>query len=139
MTKTVALVELLKTMLEPFLPRIELAFVFGSVAKDEDTAASDIDLMIISGSLTYADVFPCLEKASVGMGRAIQPSLYPREGLCKRISTKCHTCACTTQDMDYRWGSELLANLECHSRRTYDRAEDFFPNPLMVTPCKHVP
>ena len=88
LTKTVALVEPLKTVLEPFLPKIELAFVFGSVAKGEDTASSDIDLMIVSDSLTYADVFPCLEKASVGMGRAIQPSLYPREELCKRISTK---------------------------------------------------
>ncbi len=66
----------------------KLAFVFGSVAKGEDTASSDVDLMIVSESLTYADVFPGLEKASVGMGRAIQPSLYPREELCKRISTK---------------------------------------------------
>ncbi|MFO7553300.1 MAG: nucleotidyltransferase domain-containing protein, partial [Haliea sp.] len=87
LTKTVALVEPLKAALEPFLPKIELAFVFGSVAKGEDTASSDIDLMIISDSLTYADVFPALEKASVGMGRAIQPSLYPREELCKRINT----------------------------------------------------
>ncbi len=59
----------------------KLAFGFGSVAKGEDTASSDIDLMIISESLTYADVFPGLEKASVGMGRAIQPSLYPLDNL----------------------------------------------------------
>ena len=88
LTKTVALVEPLKAALEPFLLKIELAFVFGSVAKGEDTASSDIVLMIVSDSLTYADVFPDLEKASVGMGRAIQPTLYPREELCKRISTK---------------------------------------------------
>jgi hypothetical protein len=50
MSKTVALVEPLKTALQPFLPNIELAFVYGSVAKGEDTASSDIDLMIISDS-----------------------------------------------------------------------------------------
>tara|TARA_R110002110_G_scaffold63319_1_gene176262 strand:- start:22018 stop:22653 length:636 start_codon:yes stop_codon:yes gene_type:complete len=88
LTKTVALVEPLKAALEPFLSKIELAFVFGSVAKGEDTASSDIDLMIISDSLTYADVFPGLEQASVGMGRAIQPTLYPRDELCKRINTE---------------------------------------------------
>jgi len=88
LTKTVALVEPLKTALEPILPKIELAFVFGSVAKGEDAASSDIDLMIISDSLTYADVFPGLEQASVGLGRALQPTLYPREELCKRISTE---------------------------------------------------
>jgi predicted nucleotidyltransferase len=88
LTKTVALLEPLKAALKPFLPKIELAFVFGSVARGEDTASSDIDLMIISDSLTYADVFPGLEKASVGMGRAIQPTLYLREELCKRINTE---------------------------------------------------
>jgi predicted nucleotidyltransferase len=87
MSKTVALVEPLKTALQPFLPNIELAFVYGSVAKGEDTASSDIDLMIISDSLTYADVFPALEKASVVTGRPIQPTLYPRDELAMRIST----------------------------------------------------
>ncbi|MFN2329697.1 MAG: hypothetical protein ABR612_12345 [Chromatocurvus sp.] len=37
---------------DPLSKGIELAFVFGSVAKWEDTAASDIDLMIISASLS---------------------------------------------------------------------------------------
>lgn len=50
LNKTVALVELLKVALEPILPVIELAFLFGSVAKGEDTASSDIDLMIINDS-----------------------------------------------------------------------------------------
>lgn len=87
LSKTVALVESLKTALQPFLPNIELAFVYGSVAKGEDTASSDIDLMIISDSLTCADVFPALERVSVVMGGAIKPTLYPRDELATRIST----------------------------------------------------
>lgn len=88
LSKTVALVEPLKTALDPFQPKINLAFVYGSVAKGEDTASSDIDLMIISDTLTYADVFPALEEASTGMGRAIQPTLYPQDELAMRINSE---------------------------------------------------
>ena len=88
LSKTVALVEPLKAALEPFREKIELAFVFGSVAKGEDTASSDIDLIIVSDSLTYADVFPTLETASTGIGRVIQPTLYQRDELARRISSE---------------------------------------------------
>jgi predicted nucleotidyltransferase len=83
--KTVALVEPLKAVLHPFLPDIEMAFVCGSVAKGEDTASSDIDLMIVSDSLTYANVFPALEGASVELHRKVEPTLYSRGELAKRI------------------------------------------------------
>jgi predicted nucleotidyltransferase len=39
---------------------IRPAFVYGSVAKASDQSASDIDLMIISDTLTYGDVFGAL-------------------------------------------------------------------------------
>ena len=83
--KTVALVEPLKTALKPFIQNIELAFVYGSVAKKSDTASSDIDLMIVSDELTYADVFPALEDISAELQRGIQPTIYSHEELTKRI------------------------------------------------------
>ena len=83
--KTTALVEPLKAVLQPFLTQIELAFVYGSVAKKSDTASSDIDLMIISTSLTYADIFPALEEVSNQLQRSIQPTIYSLEELTKRI------------------------------------------------------
>jgi predicted nucleotidyltransferase len=85
--KTVGLVDPLKAVLEPFLADIRLAFVYGSVAKGKDSASSDIDLMIISDSLTYADVFPALERVSTELGRAIQPTLYTWAELEKRIKS----------------------------------------------------
>jgi predicted nucleotidyltransferase len=69
------------------LTRIELAFVYGSVAKKSDTASSDIDLMIISDSLTYADIFPALEELSDNLQRNIQPTIYSPEELTKRIQS----------------------------------------------------
>jgi predicted nucleotidyltransferase len=85
--KTVGLVDPLKKVLEPFLADMHMAFVYGSVAKGVDSASSDIDLMIISDSLTYADVFPALERVSAELGRAVQPTLYSRAELEKRIKS----------------------------------------------------
>ena len=38
--------------------------MYGSVAKATDRATSDIDLMIISDSLTYGEVFGALERVT---------------------------------------------------------------------------
>ncbi len=55
--KTVGLAEPLRDALKPLAKRIAAAFVYGSVAKKQDTATSDIDLMVISGKVTYSDLF----------------------------------------------------------------------------------
>ena len=43
------------------------------MAKATDQAASDIDLMIISDSLTYGDVFGALERVTRSVAREITP------------------------------------------------------------------
>jgi len=85
--KTVGLAEPLKEALKPLADQIALAFVFGSVAKKSDSAASDIDLMLISDTLVYADVFQALEELSHRLGRAIQPTLYSKVELAKRVES----------------------------------------------------
>jgi len=83
--KTIGLAEPLKEALKPFLQQIEIAFIYGSVAKRNDSASSDIDLMIISDVLTYADVFPVLEEISSQLGRSIQPTIYSKAELNNRV------------------------------------------------------
>ena len=56
--------------------QIALAFVYGSIAKGGDKAASDIDLMIVSDSLTLEDAFKALAAAETQLGRTVNPSLY---------------------------------------------------------------
>lgn len=85
--KTVGVAEPLKNGLLPFIEQIELAFVYGSVAKKYDTAVSDIDLMIVSERLTYAEVFPILEKVSGELQRNIQPTIYSHAELVTRINS----------------------------------------------------
>lgn len=85
--KTMGLADVLRAALEPIAPQIALAFVYGSVAAQKDTAASDIDVMIASEDLGYADVFGALENAAATLGRKVNPTLYTSAGLAKRIST----------------------------------------------------
>src|SRR5688572_1680971 len=61
--KTSGLADVLRAALTPVAPGIRAAFVYGSIAKGQDTASSDIDLMVVSDCLTYADLFGALEKA----------------------------------------------------------------------------
>lgn len=83
--KTSGLADVLRASLAPIGGRIRAAFVYGSVATHRDTAASDIDLMIISDDLSYADLFMMLEDASKRLGRAVNPTIYSEAELTKRV------------------------------------------------------
>jgi len=83
--KTFGLAEPLRVALTPLAAQIKCAFVFGSVAKKQDTASSDIDLMVISDCLGYADAFAALEAASTQLGRTVNPTIYSTKELAKRI------------------------------------------------------
>ena len=79
--KTVALTDVLR----PALAEAGLAFIYGSIAKGDDTASSDIDLMVVSDRLAYADLFAALEKASTELGRKIAPTIYSSKEFTKRV------------------------------------------------------
>lgn len=82
--KTVGLAEPLRAALAPLAANILAAFVYGSVAKRQDTAASDIDLMVISDTVGYADLYAALESVAARLGRAVNPTVYTRRQLAKR-------------------------------------------------------
>jgi len=83
--KTVGLADVLRAALAPVSPDIRAAFVYGSIAKGQDTAASDIDLMVVSDRLTHADLFAALERASEQLGRKVAPTIYSSKELSKRV------------------------------------------------------
>lgn len=83
--KTMGLADVLRTALAPLAPQVHAAFVYGSVARQQDTAQSDVDLMIISRSLSYAEVFGALEGASAKLARQINPTLYTPDDFARRI------------------------------------------------------
>jgi predicted nucleotidyltransferase len=83
--KTSGLAEVLRIALGPMSERIRAAFVYGSIARGEDTASSDIDLMVVGEGLTYADLFSALESASARLGRKVAPTIYAPKELTKRV------------------------------------------------------
>jgi predicted nucleotidyltransferase len=86
--KTVGLAEPLRDALKPVASNIRVAFVYGSVAKATDQAASDIDLMVVSDNLSYADVFGALDKLSRALGRNVNPTVYSAAEFSKRAKNE---------------------------------------------------
>jgi len=83
--KTIGLAEPLREALAPLADEITAAFVYGSVAKRSDTVSSDIDLLILSDTLAYADIVGALHPLIEQLGREINPTLYSRAEITKRI------------------------------------------------------
>ena len=84
--KTMGLADVLRAALAPLEAQVSTAFVYGSVAKQQDTAHSDIDVLIVSATLGYADVFGALESATTQLGRKVNPTLYTPEDISKRVA-----------------------------------------------------
>ena len=83
--KTSGLVDVIRAALAPLAAQIDSAFVFGSIAKSKDTANSDIDLMVISEKLAYAELFAALEPATIRLGRTVNPTVYTQKEIQKRL------------------------------------------------------
>lgn len=83
--KTFGLADIVRTALSPLATQIRAAFVYGSVAKAQDTATSDIDLMVVSDSLSYGDVFSALEQAASVLGRTVNPTVYTSREFDRRV------------------------------------------------------
>ena len=83
--KTVGLAEPLRAALAPLATQIKAAFVYGSVAKKEDTASSDIDLMLVSDTLTFSDTILALQAATELLGREVNPNIFTLEDFAKRL------------------------------------------------------
>jgi predicted nucleotidyltransferase len=80
--KTVGLAVPLQAALAPLAGKIMVAFIYGSIAKGSDKAASDIDLMVIAkdrkDGLEYGVLYQALQEAEAALGRTINPNLMSR-------------------------------------------------------------
>ena len=86
--KTVGLAEPLRDALKRLGTDIRAAFVYGSVAKSVDQAGSDIDLMVVSDTLSYGDLFGALDKLSRTLGRNVNPTVYSAAEFSKRAKNE---------------------------------------------------
>lgn len=75
------------TALPDHAQQIQQAWVFGSIAKGQASAKSDIDLCVISDTLSLFDVLTALEPAAQRLGRPINPVLWTRAELNQRLQS----------------------------------------------------
>jgi DNA-binding transcriptional ArsR family regulator len=59
--KTFGIKGLLQVALASMVPQMEQAFIYGSVAKGEEHASSDVDVMLVGAELSYGEVMELLE------------------------------------------------------------------------------
>lgn len=86
--KTVGLQEPIRAALEPMANKISLALIYGSIAKQSDTAASDIDLLLVSDELTLEEVYAGLAPVEKLLDRSVNPTLYISKEFGHRRKTK---------------------------------------------------
>ncbi|MDE0008778.1 MAG: nucleotidyltransferase domain-containing protein [Gammaproteobacteria bacterium] len=86
--KTVGVEESVRNALAPIADRLKLAVLFGSIARRADTAASDIDLLLVSDELTLEAVYGALAPAEELLGRRVNPMLYTSNEFRRRRADK---------------------------------------------------
>jgi predicted nucleotidyltransferase len=74
-TKTVGMHDVLFAALDPLRKKINLAFVYGSVARSSETERSDVDLMIV-GRVDFGTAVSRLTEAQKTLNREINPTVY---------------------------------------------------------------
>jgi len=89
LNKTVGLFRVLHTALRPLADKVAVAFVYGSIARQEEKAESDIDLMIV-GRVVLDDVLACLTKTETALGRAVNPTVYSVREFKRRLAEGNH-------------------------------------------------
>lgn len=83
--KTVALGDALRAALAPLADHVPVAFVYGSCAAGQETAGSDLDVMMI-GTLSAREAATVLGPLGRDLGREFNPAIYPPEEFREKAS-----------------------------------------------------
>jgi len=74
--KTVGVGAVLQTALAPLGDRVNVAVIYGSIARSEEHRDSDVDLLVV-GKVTFAEIVSSLSEAQKTINREINPTVYP--------------------------------------------------------------
>jgi predicted nucleotidyltransferase len=90
--KTAGLLPTLRQALDQFRARIDCCFVYGSVARSQEHALSDVDLLVIGG-VGLAELAPALREAEARLGRDVNVTSYSAREFQKKVAAKDHFLA----------------------------------------------
>jgi len=83
--KSLGAAPLLQEALQPIADQLEIAYIYGSVARQTDTANSDIDLMLVGENLSLNEILTQLLPLESQLGRKINPNCYTPLEYSKRL------------------------------------------------------
>ena len=73
--KTAGVADALREALAPLASRIRVAFVYGSIARGDESRTSDVDVMAV-GDASFTEVSDALGPAQRALGREVNPVVY---------------------------------------------------------------
>jgi uncharacterized protein len=84
--KTAGLADVLRGALRPLASRLLAAWVYGSVARGEQTSSSDVDLFVV-GDVSLAEIVRALRGVESVLGREVNPTLCPPTELRQKLAS----------------------------------------------------
>jgi predicted nucleotidyltransferase len=89
LVKTAGLVDVVREALAPLSHEIREAFIHGSFARSEQTADSDVDLMVV-GSTGLARLAPVLRRAERTLSRPFNVTIYAPAEFEQKVRARNH-------------------------------------------------
>ena len=105
MAKTAGLVEVIREVLRPMAKRIDIAFIYGSVARSEESPKSDVDLLVV-GEVGLSDLALPLQMASGTLAREVNPTVYGRAEFERKAATESFVSAILDKEKLFVVGTE---------------------------------
>jgi len=84
--KTMGVAGALQLGLAALMPQLEHAFIYGSIAKGEEHAGSDVDVMLVGENLSYTQILELLEPVEAQLQRKINPTIYTPSEFAERLA-----------------------------------------------------
>ncbi|KPQ30584.1 MAG: putative nucleotidyltransferase [Marinobacter excellens HL-55] len=83
--KSFGIADQIRLALAPLAGQLEQAFIYGSIAKGDAHAASDVDLMLVGNDLSYSEIMELLTPAEERLQRTINPTVYSPAEFAERL------------------------------------------------------
>lgn len=85
--KTVGVADVLSSALKSFLSKVDFAFIYGSLARGEAIAISDVDLMLI-GDIKLSQIASVLKSAEKALGREVNATIYTPGEFARKVKAR---------------------------------------------------
>ncbi len=89
LAKTAGAPDILRAALAPLVDRISVALIYGSVARGQQCAESDVDLLVI-GDAAFGEIVATLAEAQTQLRREVNPTAYPPHEFSDKIHAGHH-------------------------------------------------